>query len=298
MSRLREGFRFNIRSETAVYFVADLFQLDFYNAVMIPKVVIENAVLKGTRHDVLQRVATAYMEGQEYRVFAPARAQGRALDWVEHFAVHTDSTSDFGFGAQAEVSVRDEFGAAVIQAVVEELRREEVEADFWDFGKHPNARFYYAQICLHGHVIAAGGLDKIREEEHCEICGSRCIQRCEKCNAPIRGKRTIQAGKPVVQGIGDYYRVPLFCYNCAAPYPWMQERVETARELIWHDDKLSVEDRESLWGLLQYVMSDPKSGLAPAKRTLIDIKLGKAVAATREFIIDLIAKYTVQMSKP
>ena len=100
----------------------------------------------------------------------------------------------------------------------------------------------------------------------------------------------------------DYVRPsfvpPSFCYNCAKPYPWMEDRLQTARELLWNDDKLSLEERESLWGLLQYVMSDPKSDLIPAKRKLIDIKLGGAVAATREFIENIIAKTIAETLKP
>ncbi len=75
-------------------------------------------------------------------------------------------------------------------------------------------------------------------------------------------------------------------------------RLQTARELLWNDDKLSIDERESLWGLLQYVMSDPKSDLVPAKRKRIDIKLGGAVAPTREFIENIIAKSIAETLKP
>lgn len=257
---------------------------------MDPKVVIETGVLRGSRNDSdLQRVATVYLNNRPYRVMAPSVATGAAVDWQDQFIVREPSTSDFAFGAEVPVSI--DTAEVVVKAVVEELRREEAEADFWDWGKHPNARFYYAQICLHGDVITAGGLDKIRRDERCELCGSRCIDRCEKCNAPIRGKRTggSQRGE---------YQVPSFCHKCGTPYPWMQDRLDTARELLWHDDKLSIEDRESLWNLLQYVMTNPKSDLAPAKRKLIDIKLQPALTATREFILDFLAKLAKEMSQP
>jgi hypothetical protein len=78
----------------------------------------------------------------------------------------------------------------------------------------------------------------------------------------------------------------------------MESRLQTAKELLWHDDKLSLEEQENLWDLLQYVMSDPKSDLVPAKRKLIDINLGKAAATTRDFLTDFMAKYLAEMSKP
>jgi hypothetical protein len=77
----------------------------------------------------------------------------------------------------------------------------------------------------------------------------------------------------------------------------MEDILRTARELLDHDDKLSLDDRNSLWGDLQYVMSDPKADLVPAKRKLIDIKLGKATAYVREVVLDLIAKITAEVLK-
>lgn len=97
---------------------------------------------------------------------------------------------------------------------------------------------------------------------------------------------------------GPEYTRPSYCYRCGRAYPWIEERLQTARELLNHDDKLSLEERENLWGLLQYVMSDPKSDLIPAKRKLIDIGLVKAAAMTRDLLTDLIAKYLAEMSKP
>ena len=97
-------------------------------------------------------------------------------------------------------------------------------------------------------------------------------------------------------GDGDYH-LPLFCYKCGKPYPWMQNRLDTARDLLWNDGKLTPDDREMLWDLLQYVMSNPKSDLVPAKRKLIEIKLGGAVAAIREALLDLTARYLAEMSQ-
>jgi hypothetical protein len=77
----------------------------------------------------------------------------------------------------------------------------------------------------------------------------------------------------------------------------MEDRLQTAKELLYHDDKLSFEDREKLWGLLQYVMSDPKSDMVPAKKKLICITLENAATATQEFVTNLMAKYLAEMSK-
>jgi hypothetical protein len=74
----------------------------------------------------------------------------------------------------------------------------------------------------------------------------------------------------------------------------MEERLRTARELLRHDDKLTLADRNELWDLLQYVMSDPKADLVPAKKKLIEIKLGKATGYVRDAVLDLMAKIVVE----
>jgi len=77
----------------------------------------------------------------------------------------------------------------------------------------------------------------------------------------------------------------------------MEDRMQTARELLYHDDKLTQEDREKLWSLLQYVMSDPKSDMVPAKKKLFETGIAKALPATREFMLDFMARYAAEMSK-
>jgi len=93
------------------------------------------------------------------------------------------------------------------------------------------------------------------------------------------------------------YDPPSYCHACGRPYPWMQERLRTAKDLLDHDDKLAFDDRERLWDLLQYMMSDPKSDLAPAKKKLIEIDLEKAKAETKDFIQGVIAKMGVEAMK-
>jgi hypothetical protein len=78
----------------------------------------------------------------------------------------------------------------------------------------------------------------------------------------------------------------------------MEDRLQTAPELLYHDDKLTENDREQLWPLLMDVMSNPDDDLTPAKRKLIDIKLTKARQVTREIITDLVAKTIAEMFKP
>ncbi len=252
---------------------------------MASKVVIENAVLRGSpQAQFLQRVATVYVNGEEYRVLAPPKATGDALEWLEHLSVRQPSTHSFN----SEIPVMDARSSQVIQLVAEELERHKLRSDIWTW-ENQDGTYYPAHICLRGHVKSSDGKVDVEPGEHCQQCGDPIIDACPRCKAPIRGQDSY---------LTHAYERPSFCYKCGRPYPWMEDRLQTAKELLDHDDKLSLEEREKLWGLLQYVMSDPKSDLVPAKKKLIEISLAKAAAATQDFVTTLLAKYAAEMSKP
>jgi hypothetical protein len=156
-------------------------------------------------------------------------------------------------------------------------------------GANPDGIHCTAQICKQGHIQHCDGMP-FSEKVHCVTCGSKCIDECMHCQEPIRGA--------VAYTDTSRYVRPQFCHGCGHPYPWMEERLRTARELLDNDDKLSEQDRQSLWGDLQYVMSTPKADLAPAKRKLIEIKLASATGAIREAVMELLAKTAAEMMKP
>jgi len=220
---------------------------------MALKIVIENAVLRGSRDEHFwQRVATVYAASDaEFRVYAPPKATGNALGWLEHFLVH--QLSDSGMG---ENPLEGGPKHSIVKQVKEELEKQALDAEIW---AHTNlqGRYCAAQICLRGHVHSVDG-SEFKQNERCQKCGEICIDRCQNCKAPIRG---------AVVYTKDF-TLPFYCYRCGRPYPWMEHRLQTARELLDHADKLTLEDREKLWGQLQYVMSDPKSDMAPAKRAV------------------------------
>lgn len=254
---------------------------------MTLKILIDNAVLKGSLDDQFpQRVATAYSPtGEQYRIYAPPKARGKALDWRQHFSVRQPADPGFGPG---EVLVTDGREHSIANQVAEELERQELEADIWRSGINPDGRYCAAQICLRGHVQSANG-DTYKPGEHCQLCGEDCIDICQSCKAPIRGNPVYVTGD---------YAAPAFCYKCGKPYPWMEDRLQTAKELLYHDDKLSLNEREKLWSLLKYVMSDPRSDMVPAKKKLIDINLEKAAAGTKDFVQGVLAKLGAEMLKP
>ncbi len=254
---------------------------------MAAKVVIENTVLHGSDHDeLLQKVAKVYVNGEEIRVLAPPRATGSALEWSEHWSIREPNKERFGV---EDVLPNTDFRRTLaIEAVKEELQRLIRDANR-PMGMNPDGLYYDAQICLNGHVQSAGGFP-FKQGEHCNKCGAECIDDCPGCKTPIRGM--------VANTNWVGYAPPSFCHSCGRAYPWMEDRLQTAKELLKHDDKLSLEEREKLWGLLQYVMTDPKSDMVPAKKKLFEIGIAETLPATREFFLDLMAKLGAEMLKP
>jgi hypothetical protein len=57
---------------------------DNISADMETKVVIEQRVLRGDQG--LQLIAVVYFGRQEFRVYAPARAIGDPLEWIDHYS--------------------------------------------------------------------------------------------------------------------------------------------------------------------------------------------------------------------
>jgi hypothetical protein len=71
--------------------------------MMNVKVKIVRSMLRPMGHDeALQRIAIVYIDREEYRVLAPAKAEGPAIDWLGHtFARQPDPST---FGAELEVN--------------------------------------------------------------------------------------------------------------------------------------------------------------------------------------------------
>lgn len=240
------------------------------------RVIIEKRVLQASNYDGAQRIALVYSGPQEYRVYAPSRASGDPVQWSDQLLVHIPS----GFG---ELALREPQRSEIVSAVFAELEKSEVEAA----RAEADSLYCDAQICLQGDVQSSDGTP-FDPKGHCPKCGSECIQECLNCHALIRGRMKHSSAN---------YECPSFCHRCGKPYPWMEDKLRTAKDLLFQDDKLTYEDKKELWGLLQYVMSNPKAELAKGKSKLLAIKIQEAAEPIKEFVTDFLAKYAAEMSK-
>lgn len=105
---------------------------------MTTNTVIEQQQLRGSSQDgLLQRVATVYVDGEEYRVLAPPKAVGDALDWIQHFSVRQQDKESFN----SEIIVRNAFSILAIKLVKEELEKMKKDSkDSKDSGRVENRR--------------------------------------------------------------------------------------------------------------------------------------------------------------
>jgi hypothetical protein len=202
------------------------------------KVIIEKRLLQDSGENrSMQRIALVYLGRREYRVYAPPRASGDPAQWKSQLAVHTPN----GFG---ETSWPEPDRSRALEAMFCELERTQTEAA----RAEADAVYCEAQICMHGDVQSSDGTP-FDPSGHCTKCGSECIHYCLSCKASIRGRNKYSAAS---------YDCPSFCHGCGKPYPWMDDKLRTAKDLLLHVDALTYEERKELWDLLQYVMSNPK----------------------------------------
>jgi len=124
------------------------------------------------------------------------------------------------------------------------------------------------QVCLNGHQItdSAETLPDHRKN-FCDECGEKTIDTCQQCNATIQGhlKGTLSVRST---------KVPNNCPNCGATYPWRQETIANAIEVLQMD--MDTADAASVPDLVKMVVIEaPRTEVSALKLKKILGKMGK-----------------------
>lgn len=125
---------------------------------------------------------------------------------------------------------------------------------------------YYdiAQVCLNGHTITGMARDHPEyKHDRCEDCGEKTICNCQKCNEPIQGYYHTD-----VIGIFEY-TPPRFCQKCGAPFPWIETKTETSKEIVDLMDTLNQQEKDDLKSSIDELVRET------AKVAIAKVKLKK-----------------------
>jgi hypothetical protein len=108
----------------------------------------------------------------------------------------------------------------------------------------PRDSYYTAAVCLCGHPLTEYVEDmQAMVGEYCGQCGERVITACPECEAPVRGHYRPPAG---YLSVCREYVPPNYCHNCGEAYPWTEQALKEARELIESDPNLDESDKSAL----------------------------------------------------
>src|SRR5687768_10735201 len=97
-----------------------------------------------------------------------------------------------------------------------------------------------ALYCENGHLITGSLEFSDLRINNCLQCGSRTMSKCKHCASRILGDHQ----RPLFSGIDRAVRAN-FCYNCGNLYPWTENHLRAARELI-ELTSLTESDKEEL----------------------------------------------------
>ncbi len=139
-------------------------------------------------------------------------------------------------------------------------------------------RYHTAQICINGHIITDSiQVDPIPGQEYCEKCGEQLITTCPNCHSELRGRRLIP--DLMSARIVHLHKPPSFCFKCGKPYPWIESKLEAAKELTETLEDISDEEKEILIKSIDEIIVDtPKTEVAAINFKKIVSKVGKPIA--------------------
>ncbi|MCC3736399.1 DUF2321 domain-containing protein [Staphylococcus hominis] len=154
-----------------------------------------------------------------------------------------------------------------------------------------NIKYFYkdATICLNGHVVSK---NEANYSKFCKVCGKETISNCQHCKTPIQGVIFIPNSMPVSK-----YNRPNYCHSCGKAYPWTEQVINNAVELVSLDDQLSDEYKEIIKSALpDLVVDSPDTPLAQAKyKKYMSNATNYIQDSVRNLLIDVVSE-TVKKS--
>lgn len=160
-------------------------------------------------------------------------------------------------------------------------------------------RYDTAQICINGHIITDSIQVDPEDQKRCDKCGGVLFIECQNCGANIRGREYIpdlwSGSRPI-----QLHKAPQFCYQCGNPYPWLETKIQAARELAQELDNISDDEKEILVKSIDEIVIDtPKTEVAAIRLKKILSKSGQQVAeAFKNILVSVVSESVKKMIWP
>ncbi|MFA5865175.1 MAG: DUF2321 domain-containing protein [Phycisphaerae bacterium] len=152
---------------------------------------------------------------------------------------------------------------------------------------------YYdvAQICLSGHIINEHfGKHAERNRTFCHKCGEKTITQCPSCKTNINGYYHLDQ----YEGHG-LFSTPSYCHNCGKPYPWTDNKIQTAIQIFAEFGKLDENEKETIEEDIKNISRNiPQSELSALRIKKIWKKYGQIAYGV---VMDFASKTTAEILK-
>lgn len=151
---------------------------------------------------------------------------------------------------------------------------------------------YYrgATICLNGHVASNW---ESNYRKYCKQCGEATISNCKHCDTPIEGDYY----EPSIISIGGTYDPPNHCQECGKAYPWTENIINNAIELLSLDQNISDDQKTMIKNIFPDLMVEtPATPVAVAKYKTYIPKAAETVQnGLKNIFVDVVSE-TVKKS--
>lgn len=143
-----------------------------------------------------------------------------------------------------------------------------------------------ATICLNGHIVSKA---QANSQKYCSVCGKETFSRCLNCRASLRG--LWETPGVIVVGPRNYTK-PFYCYECGAPYPWTQNILDNAVELLSLDDDLDEISKDLIKTAIPELITDtPTTPIAVAKyRKGVSKAVSFIGESLRQLLVDVVSE--------
>lgn len=143
-----------------------------------------------------------------------------------------------------------------------------------------------AEICNNGHLITQfAQTEPQNRKKFCDKCGAATIKHCPKCTHTIQGFYSHPTNSHSLR------EPPAFCHNCGAAYPWTEQRLAAAKELVEESGLSREENVQFQESLNDLVRQTPQTPLAVSRFKKLMTKAGPAAAnGVRDILVDVVSE--------